>query len=87
MPGNDIRLYPRERKWQIVAENRENKILKANGQTFVVNIKCRQNHTWQGTVNWVEQKKALPFRSALELIKLMDSAMESTEEEENTTEW
>jgi hypothetical protein len=53
------------------------------GQTFVVDIKYRQNHTWQGVVKWVEQKKELPFRSALELIKLMDSAMEETEPEKN----
>lgn len=53
------------------------------GQTFVVDIKCRQNHTWQGMVKWVGQKKELPFRSALELIKLMDSAMEETEPEKH----
>ena len=53
------------------------------GETFVVNIKCRQNHTWQGTVKWIEGQKEIPFRSALELIKLMDSAMEMADEEEN----
>lgn len=52
-----------------------------HGETFVVNVKCRQNHTWQGTVKWVEGQKEIPFRSALELIKLMDSAIEITEEE------
>lgn len=72
-----------------MAENKNIKPGKANGQTFVVDIKCRQNHTWQGTVNWVEQKKTLPFRSALELIKLMDSAMEEagSEEEDKEAEW
>lgn len=72
-----------------MAENKNIKAAKTNGQTFVVDIKCRQNHTWQGTVNWVEQKKTLPFRSALELIKLMDSAMEEAEpeEEDREAEW
>lgn len=56
------------------------------GETFVINIKCKQNHTWQGTVKWVGGQKEIPFRSALELIKLMDSAMESAEEEEQDTE-
>lgn len=45
--------------------------------SFVVEIKCCQNSTWQGTVSWIETKKKQPFRSALELIKLMDSALES----------
>ena len=56
------------------------------GETLIVNMKCKQNHTWQGTVKWIEGQKEIPFRSALELIKLMDSAMELADEEENTEE-
>lgn len=52
---------------------------KCSGDTFVVNVKCRENCTWQGTVRWVEGQKEIPFRSALELIRLMDSAMEAEE--------
>lgn len=44
--------------------------------TFVVHIKYRQNATWQGQVTWAEKKKMCNFRSALELIKLIDSALE-----------
>ena len=60
----------------------ENKALKMGGQSFIVNIKCMQNHTWQGSLTWVEQKKTLAFRSALELIKLINSAMEIVAPEE-----
>lgn len=56
------------------------------GETFIINVKCRQNHTWQGTVKWIEGQKEIPFRSALELIKLIDSAMEVTDEKENVEE-
>lgn len=56
------------------------------GETFVINVKCRQNHTWQGTVKWVEGQKELPFRSALELIKMMESALDLSEEEQNKEE-
>lgn len=52
-----------------------------SGETFIVDIKCKKNHTWQGTVKWVGGQKEIPFRSALELIKLMDSAMKSEEED------
>jgi len=41
--------------------------------TFVLQIKLRQNKTWQGTIKWLEKKKTLNFRSALELIKIIES--------------
>lgn len=60
----------------------------SRGDAFIVNIKNNQNHTWQGTVRWVETQKEIPFRSALELIKLIDSAMETPEEiQEDLLQW
>ncbi len=46
-----------------------------DSQSFVITVKSQENHTWQGTVSWVEGKKQENFRSALELLKLLDSAM------------
>lgn len=43
--------------------------------TFVVRIHFRRNSTWQGTVTWADTKRTQNFRSALELVRLMDSAM------------
>ena len=54
-------------------------------QSFVVTVRSQENHTWQGTVSWVEGKKQENFRSVLELLKLIDSAVE-TESEEDTAE-
>lgn len=45
--------------------------------TFVVHVMYRQNATWQGNVLWAEADKSSSFRSALELIKLMDSALDA----------
>lgn len=45
--------------------------------TFIVDIKCRENNTWQGTVNWVEKNETRSFRSMLEMIGLMNSALEA----------
>ena len=42
---------------------------------FVVQVQYRQNSTWQGQVIWAEKNKKEYFRSALELMKLIDSAM------------
>lgn len=46
--------------------------------TFVVKILDRQNATWQGEVTWVEEQKVQHFRSALELLKMIDGALDNT---------
>lgn len=43
--------------------------------TFAVRILFRQNASWQGSVAWVETGRESTFRSALELIFLIDSAL------------
>ena len=37
--------------------------------------------TWQGSVTWVEKKEKQQFRSALELLKLIESALDEEEGE------
>lgn len=44
-------------------------------RTFVVSIKKCDHGSWQGSLEWIEGSKKISFRSALELIKLMDSAV------------
>lgn len=44
--------------------------------TFIIRVKYRQNSSWQGEITWVDGKKKEYFRSALELMKLLDSALE-----------
>ena len=46
-----------------------------SNQSFVVEVKSQENSTWQGTITWVEGKKKENFRSALELIRLIDSTL------------
>ena len=53
-----------------------------NGGTFIVKIMNQQKSTWQGSVTWVEEQKTEYFRSALELIKMMDEAMGNGEKQE-----
>ena len=47
-----------------------------NGGTFLVKILNQQNSTWQGSITWMEEQKTEYFRSALELIKLIDGVLE-----------
>ncbi len=43
---------------------------------FFITIRDTQNNTWQGSIEWLENKEKKEFRSALEMIKLMDSAID-----------
>ena len=43
--------------------------------TFLLRVIFQQHTTWQGTVNWLEGKGEQSFRSVLELILLMNSAL------------
>ena len=54
------------------------------GQSFLIKVKSTQNHTWQGTVQWIEENKTVPVRSALELLRLLDSAVGTDKEEEQS---
>ena len=49
--------------------------------SFLVQVLNDQNATWQGTLSWIEKNRTIPFRSTLELIKLIDGALESDSEE------
>lgn len=43
--------------------------------TFLIRILRREHQSWQGTVRWVEGEQQQAFRSALELVSLIDSAI------------
>lgn len=44
--------------------------------TFILNIKYRRNATWQGEITWIDKKETRKFRSALELVKMIDGALD-----------
>jgi len=54
-------------------------------QTFVIEVVDQQNASWQGSVNWINTGKKENFRSALELIRLIDSALEEERKTEEKT--
>ena len=55
---------------------------KGKAATFAVNILFRQNASWQGLVTWSEGHREKSFRSVLELLLMMDSALEKTTRED-----
>ncbi|MCI8398723.1 MAG: hypothetical protein HFF90_04915 [Oscillibacter sp.] len=48
---------------------------KGRRGTFLIQLLFRQNASWQGSVTWVEGSGGQSFRSVLELILLIDSAL------------
>jgi len=44
--------------------------------TFEISVKFQQNSTWQGQILWAEKNMKQSFRSVLEMLRLMDEALE-----------
>lgn len=49
---------------------------KIGGSTFLIRIYFKQHANWQGTIQWLETNKTVSFRSVLELINLLNEAVE-----------
>ncbi len=49
--------------------------------SFLVKVEHTQNGTWQGKVTWINENKEEYFRSALELLKLIDSAITNEDQD------
>lgn len=47
--------------------------------TFSIRVIFRQNSSWQGSISWLDTGQEQSFRSVLELIFLMDSALTGLE--------
>lgn len=53
--------------------------------SFSLCIRFRQNSSWQGSLHWLEKGLKQNFRSVLELIFLMDSALQRADAAEEST--
>jgi len=47
--------------------------------TFELQIVFRRHSSWQGVIRWLDRQREESFRSVLELILLMDSALREGE--------
>lgn len=55
---------------------------KIGGITFLIRIYFKQHANWQGTIEWLEENKTIPFRSVLELVALLNEAVEEISPED-----
>ena len=80
-PQNTLKFRSWGEKTKVQRKNTEDEqmpaialVPQANNPTFIVKVLYRQNATWQGTIQWVEGRQTLSFRSEYEMLKLMDEA-------------
>lgn len=61
---------------QICTDNEEiGNFIRGRLATYRIRIMFRQSATWQGTIRWLEEGTEEHFRSALELMMLIDSTL------------
>ncbi len=69
----------------------DDRLLQKHGDigTFIVRVQHRENSSWQGRITWIEEDRTISFRSVFEMLKLMESAIDSVSvpEEEEGTNW
>ena len=68
-------------------ENDNQRELGSTKGTFEISVKFMQNSTWQGQIHWVEKDQKQSFRSALEMLKLMDEALTEGAEGMQVINW
>ncbi len=56
-------------------------IKETKKQTFIVEVVDHQKCTWQGQIFWVQGNKKISFRSVMEMLHLMDSAIIDEEDD------
>ena len=71
---------------------KDEELLSKHGDlgTFIVRVQHRQNSSWQGRITWMEQDKTINFRSVWEMVKLIESAVETADtpdEGDETASW
>ena len=55
-------------------------MLKAtNNGSYLIRILDQQHSSWQGTVTWLSNNITKPFRSTMELILMIDEALDEEE--------
>ena len=59
----------------VAGETRDATLCAGKEATFTVNVLYRRNSSWQGKVTWMEKGTTERFRSVLELMHLINSAV------------
>lgn len=52
------------------------------GTNFLISIYFQENHSWQGSIQWLDTGNTVHFRSELELMNLINEAVQSNQQDE-----
>ena len=65
------------------------KSINIGGSQFLLNIRYQQHNDWQGQIQRLDSGETINFRSTLELLTLIEAALESRrkQEEERFRSW
>ena len=80
--GNVHRFRKKEGMARVMGDE---ELLEQHGDlgTFVIRVQHRQHSSWQGRVTDLDKDQTVYFRSALELIKIIDGALDRAERTED----
>lgn len=75
----------REERARIMSDE---ELLSKHGDlgTFIVRVQHRQNSSWQGRITWMDKDKTVYFRSMWEMLKLLASALDTVNGQEEVEE-
>lgn len=75
------RTHNYQRKEGMARVMKDGELLEKHGDmgTFVIRVQHRQHSSWQGRVTYLEEDRTVYFRSALELIKIIDGTLDEVE--------
>ena len=68
-------------------KGKASKSLNVGGTNFLVTIHHQDNHSWQGVIQWLDTGKTIHFRSALEMLTLMEQAVALNDENREMRTW
>jgi len=83
---------PPQKRQELEKVMSDQELLRKHGDlgSFIIRVQHRQNSSWQGRVTWMEEDKTVRFRSILEMIKLIESALDTveiTDDREEDASW
>lgn len=75
-----VHSYRKKEGMERVMEDKE--LLEQHGDigTFIIRVQHRQHSSWQGRVTYLEKNQTVCFRSALELMKIIDGTLSEAEQ-------
>ena len=73
---------PLKKEYNILRKDkvmRDEQLLMKHGDlgSFIIRVQHRQNSSWQGRITWVEKNQTVMFRSVWEMVKLIESGLDS----------